>query len=165
MSGAGRGKCCLIAKHPCPWHFPGKKTGLGYHSSPGVFPNQELNLHLSHWQADSFPLSNQGSLVRVNREKEKDVNIHDGNSGRVCVNIFGTTCSSAQSCPTLCNPMDHSPPGSSVDGISEARNMEWVATSSSGDLPNPEIKPAAGGFFATEAPRKSCFGYSLQQRK
>ena len=81
--------------------------------------------------------------MRVNREKEKDVNIHDGNSGRVCVNIFGTTCSSAQSCPTVCNPMEYSPPGSSVDGISEARNMEWVATSSSGDLPNPEIKPAS----------------------
>ena len=36
-----------------------------------------------------------------------------------------------------------SPPGSSVDGISQARNMEWVATSSSRDLPNPEIKPAS----------------------
>ena len=33
----------------------------------------------------------------------------------------------AQSCLTLCNPMDWSPPGSSVHGISQARIMEWVA--------------------------------------
>ena len=36
-------------------------------------------------------------------------------------------CSVAQSCPTLCDPMDHSPPGSSVHGISQARVLEWVA--------------------------------------
>ena len=32
-----------------------------------------------------------------------------------------------QSCPTLCNPMDCSPPASSVHGISQARVLEWVA--------------------------------------
>ena len=32
-----------------------------------------------------------------------------------------------QSCPTLCNPMDYSPPGSSVHGILQARTLEWVA--------------------------------------
>ena len=36
-----------------------------------------------------------------------------------------------QSCPTLCDPMDCSPPGSSVHGISQARILEWVAISSS----------------------------------
>ena len=36
-----------------------------------------------------------------------------------------------QSCPTLCNPMDCSPPGSSVHGILQARILEWVAISSS----------------------------------
>ena len=35
----------------------------------------------------------------------------------------------AQSCPTLCNPMDCSPPGSSVHGILHARLLEWVAIS------------------------------------
>ena len=34
---------------------------------------------------------------------------------------------SLQSCPTLCDPMDCSPPGSSVHGILQARIMEWVA--------------------------------------
>ena len=36
---------------------------------------------------------------------------------------------SAQSCPTLCNPMDCSPPGSSAHGIFQARILEWGATS------------------------------------
>ena len=35
----------------------------------------------------------------------------------------------AQSCPTLCDPMDCSPPGSSVHGILQARILEWVAIS------------------------------------
>ena len=36
----------------------------------------------------------------------------------------------AQSCPTLCNPMDYSPPGSSVHGVFQARILKWVAISS-----------------------------------
>ena len=32
-----------------------------------------------------------------------------------------------QLCPTLCNPIDGSPPGSSVPGILQARTLEWVA--------------------------------------
>ena len=36
---------------------------------------------------------------------------------------------SLQSCQTLCNPMDSSPPGSSVHGILQARILEWVAIS------------------------------------
>ena len=36
---------------------------------------------------------------------------------------------SLQSCLTLCNPMDHSPPGSSVHGILQTRILEWVAIS------------------------------------
>ena len=35
----------------------------------------------------------------------------------------------AQSCPTLCDPMDCSPPGSSIPGILQARILEWVAIS------------------------------------
>ena len=38
---------------------------------------------------------------------------------------------SLQSCPTLCDPMDHSPLGCSVHGILQARILEWVAISSS----------------------------------
>ena len=38
---------------------------------------------------------------------------------------------SLQSCPTQCDPIDGSPPGSSVHGILQARTLEWVAISSS----------------------------------
>ena len=34
-----------------------------------------------------------------------------------------------QSCPTLCNPTDGSPPGSVVPGILQARTLKWVAIS------------------------------------
>ena len=36
---------------------------------------------------------------------------------------------SLQSCPTLCDPIDSSPPGSPVPGILKARTLEWVAIS------------------------------------
>ena len=36
---------------------------------------------------------------------------------------------SRQSCPTLCNPIDGSPPGSAIPGILQARILEWVAIS------------------------------------
>ena len=36
---------------------------------------------------------------------------------------------SLQSCPTLCDPRDGSPPGSAVPGILQARTLEWVAIS------------------------------------
>ena len=38
---------------------------------------------------------------------------------------------SIQSCPTLCDPIDGSPPGPTVPGILQARTLEWVAISSS----------------------------------
>ena len=62
-----------------------------------------------------------------------------------------TVCSVAKSCPALCDPMDCSPPGSSVHGIFQARTLEWVAISFSRGLtvygkikidetfPNPEL--------------------------
>ena len=37
---------------------------------------------------------------------------------------------SLQSCPTLCNPIDSSPPGSAIPGILQARTLEWVAIDS-----------------------------------
>ena len=46
---------------------------------------------------------------------------------------------SLQLSPTLCNPMDCRPPGSSVHGILQARILEWVAMPSSRGLGNPGI--------------------------
>ena len=62
----------------------------------------------------------------------------------------------AQSCPTLCNPMDCGPPGSSVHGIFQAGNCHFQLQ---GDLPNPGMEPTslaspalAGRFFTTAPP-------------
>ena len=57
---------------------------------------------------------------------------------QICVGVRVPTCSwlVGKSCPTLCEPMDCSLPGSSVHGISQARILEWVAISSCGRL-NP----------------------------
>ena len=44
-----------------------------------------------------------------------------------------TAAKSLQSCPTLCDPMDCSPPGSPIPGILQARTLEWVAISFSNE--------------------------------
>ena len=71
-------------------------------------------------------------------------------------------CAHVQSCPTLCDPMDYSPPGSSVYGIFQARILDPFPPP--GDLPDPGIEPAspvsvrfASGFFTTEPPRKPVY--------
>ena len=57
----------------------------------------------------------------------------DGNRGwcrwEWCHSSFGGGGLVAKPCPTICDPMDYSPPGSSVPGISQARILEWVAIS------------------------------------
>ena len=55
--------------------------------------------------------------------------------GKVMSLLFNTlsavaaAAKSLQSCPTLCDPIDGSPPGSPVPGILQARILEWVAIS------------------------------------
>jgi len=44
-------------------------------------------------------------------------------------NKIAATAKSLQSCPTLCDPIDGSPPGSPIPGILQARILEWVAMS------------------------------------
>ena len=43
--------------------------------------------------------------------------------------LVAAAAKSLQSCPTLCDPIDGSPPGSPVPGILQARTLEWVAIS------------------------------------
>ena len=57
----------------------------------------------------------------------------------------------AQWCQTLCDPLDCSPPGSSVHGILQARIMEWVAMPSSRGSSQPRVSCIAGRFL-TEPP-------------
>ena len=69
-----------------------------------------------------------------------------------------------QSCPTLCDPMDCSPPGSSVHGIFQARILEWVAISFSRGSSQPrdgtQVSCTAGRFFTDWATREAHFPYS-----
>ena len=56
---------------------------------------------------------------------------------------------SLQSCPTLCDPIDGSPPGSPVRGILQARTLEWVAIAFSYTdlhslIPNPWVAMCFG---------------------
>ena len=55
------------------------------------------------------------------------------NSGFSKKNISAAAAKSLQSCPTLCDPIDGSPPGSPVPGILQARTLEWIAISFSNE--------------------------------
>ena len=48
---------------------------------------------------------------------------------KLCCSHAAAAAKSLQSCPTLCNPIDGSPPSSPVPGILQARTIEWVAIS------------------------------------
>ena len=108
----------------CPWDFPGKNTGVGWHALlQGVFPTQGLNPLLLHLQVGTLPLAPPGkpqlqfSLV-------------------------------TQSCPTLCDPID--PPGSSVHGILQARILVWVAIPFFRGSSLPWVSCTAGTFLPTK---------------
>ena len=65
---------------------------------------------------------------------------------------------SLQSCPILCDPLESSPPGSSVHGMLQVRILECVAMPPPGDLSNLGIKPSslmslalAGRFLTTSS--------------
>ena len=77
------------------------------------------------------------------------------------LSLNGLCCcfSVAQPCPTLCDPMDSSPPGSSVHGIFQARILEWVTTSSSRGSSQIKLmslvsSELTGGFSTTVPPGK-----------
>ena len=87
-------------------------------STPGFLIHHQLpELAQTHvlWVGDAI----QPSLLSTDRSL-------DDLWTRLCV-----CAKSLQSCPTLCDPMDCRPPGSSVYGILQARILEWVAMPSS----------------------------------
>ena len=57
-------------------------------------------------------------LNAVEREGSRRENKH---------HFAAAAAKSLQSCPTLCDPTDGSPPGSAIPGILQARTVEWVA--------------------------------------
>ena len=93
-----------------PWNSPDKNIGVGCHSLlQGIFLTQGLNLGLPSFRQILYCLSHQGSPMA-----------HAA---------AAAAAKSLQSCPTLCDLRDGSPPGSPVPGILQARTLEWVAIS------------------------------------
>ena len=71
------------------------------------------------------------NLPYLERKRPNSLRTH-GYWTMVCTSrnsSYAPTAKSLQSCPTLCNPIDSSPPGSPVPGILQARTLEWVAIS------------------------------------
>ena len=64
-------------------------------------------------------------------------------------------CLGAQSCLTLCDPMDYSPPLSSVHGVLQARILVWVAMPSSRGSSRPRSPALQVGSLLSEPPGKS----------
>ena len=81
---------------------------------------------LSHgmWGKISLRLVNS---INWSIEEWRDWQQKDGSKFQV--EETAAAAKSLQSCPTLCDPIDSSPPGSPVPGILQARTLEWVAIS------------------------------------
>ena len=100
------------------------------------------------------------------KRMERSVGAQSSGTGPVLVlneRYLSVRAKSLQSCLTLGDPMDCSPPGSSVHRILQAKTLEQVAISSSRNLRNPGMEPGspalAGGFFIAEPlgkPRCAC---------
>ena len=67
------------------------------------------------------------SPVATGLEKSVFIPIPKKGNAKECSAV--AAAKSLQSCPTLCYPIDSSPPGSTVPGILQARTLEWVAIS------------------------------------
>ena len=103
----------------------------------GKLSHREANTlaQVSSWRATRLLPSELHSLHLLNSNKVKKV--------KVLV---------TRSCPTLCDPMDCSPSGSSVHGILQARILEWVAIPFSRDLPTPGIELRSPALQADSLP-------------
>ena len=92
-------------------------------------------------------LANYGEAVRSKTHK----NFHCCKKTSVVQCLIGISLC-IQLHLTLCSPVDCSPPGSSVHGISPARILEWVAISPPRDLPNPGIESGSLALQADSLP-------------
>ena len=90
-------------------------------SLPGSSFHGILQARILEWVAISFSRGSSRSRDRI------QVSRIPGRHFKV--EIAAAAAKSLQSCPTLCDPIDGSPPGSPVPGILQARTLEWVAIS------------------------------------
>ena len=103
-----------------------------------------------------YQLSYEGSPVNQKEENNYRILTHICGTGRLGLTRIPLMCVHAcvlvaQPCPTLCDPMDCSPSGSSVHGILQARTLEWVAIPFSRGSSRPrdrsQVSCTAGRFF------------------
>ena len=93
---------------------------------PGSSVHEIFQARVLEWGATAFSITRLAYLI-----SPKPVALFLF-SGVVCVGegtAAAATAKSLQSCPTLCDPIDSSSPGSPVPGILQARTLEWVAIS------------------------------------
>ena len=80
-----------------------------------------------------------------------------------CLYYYMCECEVAQSCPTLCNPVDYSPPSSSVHGILQAGKLKWIAIPFSRESSRPrdrsQVSRISGRCFNLWATREALKGY------
>ena len=89
-------------------------------TGPWIHPwNPRLFLHKGSTQRHDFKAQTHLQALLV----------HDNNLTLYNLTTAAAAAKSLQSCPTLCDPIDSSPPGSPVPGILQARILEWVAMS------------------------------------
>ena len=104
-----------------PWNSPSQNTGLGNLSlHQGIFPTQGSNPGLPHCRKILYQLSHKG------HPRILEWVTYPFSSEAV---ISSAAAASLQSCLTLCDPIDSSPPGSPIPGILQARTLEWVSIS------------------------------------
>ena len=105
----------------------------------------------------------RAKMMRQNQALEIPAYPSSGNT--VLLSSSGGGDLVAKSCPTLCNILDCSLPGSSVRGISQARILEWVAISFSRGYSRAEIEPGSPALqvdsLLTKHQRKSLVFYSF----
>ena len=87
-------------------------------------PREELRQRVGEC---SDPLSVLCCLIEVSKFRSRETRIFFFFLGYMLIYILRMKVLVTQSCPTLCNPMDYSPPGSSVHEILQARILDWVA--------------------------------------
>ena len=141
----------------CPMdkNSPGKNTGvvaISYSRGSSWTREQTHVSSLLHWRVDSF--------TTAPPVKSPTLSCHVLIEVKVWV---------AQSCLTLCNPMDCGPPSSSVHGILQARVLQWAAISSSRRTFWPRdqtwVSCIAGRFFTVWAIREAHSNRGLAREK
>ena len=88
-------------------------------------------MHISFLSAPHSPTHPRKQLLCLSLMNLPTVRLAGHRESRNCWCLCCVRAKVLQSCPTLCNPMDHSPRGSPIHGILQARILEWVALSSS----------------------------------